>query len=392
MNQIRPTDLHIDNVKTETAFVDLAREWNAIADRTDSPSVFLTHEWFTAAWAWRRLHGELAVLVARRGAAMIGILPLLAIKARSEGARRLELLTVPDTQTTDLIVAHDTRDEVAQAIAHALADRRDWDVLHLDYLSPQGNCMQTLVPAFERAGFHVALSAGSRNTYVDLSTTWTDYYNTRSRKLKKANNLATNRLKKLGELRVQWLDARSSDGDALQVALDTAIAISARSWKQTTGNALDQPGPQAFIRALSKAAIERQWLSIWLMFLDNVPLAMEYQLIDGGNVRALRADFDASCDEISPGSYLFRSLLESSFGLGLRRYYMGPGENAYKLRWTEQGEPTHRAIVYNRTSRGRIAWLINAVVKPRLRDLRHRFTAGAVRPPPSGDDKHDPDA
>jgi len=58
----------------------------------------------------------------------------------------------------------------------------------------------------------------------------------------------------------------------------------------------------------------------------------------------------------SPGSYLFRSLLEALFERGLSRYYMGPGENAYKLRWTEQAEPTQRAIVYNRTLRGRLAW------------------------------------
>ena len=74
------------------------------------------------------------------------------------------------------------------------------------------------------------------------------------------------------------------------------------------------------------------------MHVGDRPVAMEYQLVDNGNVHALRSDFDQSCEDLSPGSYLFRHLLESSFGGGLTRYYMGPGDNPYKLRWTDQGE------------------------------------------------------
>jgi hypothetical protein len=52
---------------------------------------------------------------------------------------------------------------------------------------------------------------------------------------------------------------------------------------------------------------------------------------------------------------------------------MGPGDNPYKLRWTDQSEGLRRATVYNRTLRGRLAWLREAVAKPVFHALRDRF-------------------
>jgi len=59
------------------------------------------------------------------------------------------------------------------------------------------------------------------------------------------------------------------------------------------------------------------------MYVANRPVAMEYQLIGNVDIHALRSDFDQDFEDASPGSYLFRHLLESSFGTHYSRYYMG---------------------------------------------------------------------
>src|SRR5438105_2128080 len=66
--------------------------WNELAGKSDARGVFSTHDWFAAAWAWRRLDSTLDVQVVRRRGVPTAILPL--IRARpTKGARRLELLT-----------------------------------------------------------------------------------------------------------------------------------------------------------------------------------------------------------------------------------------------------------------------------------------------------------
>ncbi len=290
--------------------------------------------------------------------------------------RRLEFLTVPDTQLCDVIVAPGQAASVTNAFAADLAQRRgQWDSMQLDYLGEGALAAGALRAALAAHGFRSEVRGAGKNLLIPLDAAWGDYYNTRSRSLKKANNLAANRLKKAGRIRIDWIEPGTDDAATVERALETITELSRCSWKQDTGNSLDHPGPQAFIRELSESARQRGWLSVWIIHVDDQPLAMEYQLVFEGNVHALRADFDASCIEISPGSYLFRHLLETLCGRGLKRYYMGPGENPYKTRWSEEGDSLQRVLVHGRTPRGRVAWFKEVVVKPRLRSIRDRLSA-----------------
>jgi hypothetical protein len=54
----------------------------------------------------------------------------------------------------------------------------------------------------------------------------------------------------------------------------------------------------------------------------------------------------------------------------MKRYYMGPGENAYKTRWTEEFEPLDVLLAYGRNSRGRILRVVDDVLKPLARSIR----------------------
>ena len=107
--------------------------------------------------------------------------------------------------------------------------------------------------------------------------------------------------------------------------------------------------------------------------LDKLPIAMEFQLIDDGHVFALRSDFDAAYEPLSPGSYLSRHMLVHLFGRGLRRYLMGPGENVYKYRWADGAEPVSTMTIYGRSIRGRLIATRELVVKPAVRRIREIF-------------------
>ena len=364
------------------AFHALADAWNASASAAVAPSVFLRHEWFEAAYAWRSASARLALMLHRNDGATMSVLPLVQPIDRP---RSLELLTVPDTQFADMVAPSASTAVAAHAFAAALRARRDWDVLHLNYLRDDSATIRHLVPALEDTGLATHVAARGDNPFVDIGRPWADYFATRSRRLKKALKLAANRLGKAGEIRIEHVTA-ACDEATFQRALETTIAISAASWKQRTGNALDQPGPQAFIRSLSEAARREGWLSIWLLHLDGRPLAMEYQLACGDAIHALRADYIAECEEISPGTHLFRHLLEQLCDKGHVRYYLGPGDNPYKARWTQCGAPMLQATIYNHTLGGRTQRVLEEFAKPALRRMRDRWSGGRRdAPSPAGE-------
>lgn len=365
------TDLHVARSDTEAQLSALAEEWQHLAASTHAPTPFLSPQWFDAAWQWAKHDSELWLITVRQNGVLVGICPLVRRHTQYRGLamRKLEFLAVPDTQLCDVIIAPALAKPVSQAIAQFLTEQKQqWDMLELRLLPDNSIAARHFAPALKQVGIRALIEALGENPWINLSQGWDAYYASRSRSLKKKNNLIANRLRKAGEIEIEWM--RPSRGDPANYAttLQTVIDLSAKSWKQETGNSLDQPGPNAFIQRLSQHAAEQGWLSIWLLKLDGKPLAMEYQLADEAQVYALRADFDSACpQEISPGSYLNMHLLERHFQSGLAQYCMGPGDNPYKYRWADRTHALHRLVGYSPTLKGRLLALLELDVKPTLK-------------------------
>jgi CelD/BcsL family acetyltransferase involved in cellulose biosynthesis len=365
-------DLHL--LTTQQEFAALRPDWERLHARCARHSVFLTHEWFDAAWQWRQRSAELYLVCCRRNEELVGVLPLIRErKLERHRGRVLEFLTVPDTQQCDLLIAEDGGPGVVDALADDLLRRQaDWDVLRLRYLPHASATATTFASVLLACGSKCVVKKNAGNPFVRLDSSWEPYYATRSRRLKKANNLAVNRLRKAGDVRIEWYGPVAGNPTDVDRVVDTISGISARSWKTRTGNSLDNAGPHRFIERLSHLADRQGWLSVWILAVDREPVAMEYQLVANGNVYALRSDFDERHESNSPGAHLGRHLLERLFGRGLNRYLMGPGENEYKYRWAEGTEPIYEMTVYGRSLRGHALAAWEMGMKPIARSLRDR--------------------
>ena len=360
-------------VDSEADFASLHVEWNRLVERVGGP-VFLRHEWFSAAWAWQRIDGAaLWILCAYAGDQLVGVLPLMRPPGSHSATRLLQFLSVPDAQWCDLLIEPELGSTVARALASRLVQQStSWDVLRLEHLAIRSQAARWFAPALNEQGVAARVDTVNFNLFVDLESGWPEYQASLSRSIKKTRNLAANRLGRLGTASVQRLTAATIDAHGLGRCVDEIVKLSSNSWKQGTGTSLDRPGPQAFIRALTETAFAQDWLSVWFLRIGDVPVAMEYQLQWGGHIHALRADFDDSFKAVSPGTYLNFKMLEALFGSGHSRYFMGPGNNPYKSRWSEASEPVQTLTSYSPTIRGR-AHAVWSEVKPGLKTLRDRF-------------------
>ena len=333
-------------------FQALREEWNTVADRAPKASVFLRYEWFDAVWQWQDGGTTPVIITCRDGAALVGILALALRHERIRGfsVRRMIPLQVPDTQEHDLIAAPVDRHRVAAAIADWFHRHRGrWDVLELSALPADTGNRDALLDALRTAGIAADPEPDQVNLSIDLTPSWQYYLKTLTRRVKKNVNLVRNRLEKQAAVDLEW----HRGTDARATALAEAIDISARSWKSGLELSLDFEGPRAFIERLTDHAGEQGWLSLWLLRLDGKAVAMEYQLSFAGRVHALRGDFDPAHETLSPGAHLHAQQLQALFATeGLETYLMGPGKNAYKLRWSQSGQTLQALRAWSPTMRG----------------------------------------
>lgn len=372
--------LRVCEIDDESGFQALKESWNKLAEST-SAHVFLRHEWFDAAWAWRRADAALGILCVSSSDRLVGILPSLRPRRTAHNGRLIKFLTVPDTQFCDLLVEPQEKERVCRALAdHLVATAAHWDALHLECLPPNSIIETALLPVLSACGLQSRLSAVDQNLFVDLRMPWLDYYAARPRSLRKSRNLAANRLSRSGRLDLERIGCGDFATGRAERLLDELISVSEHSWKNSIGISLDRPGPGAFIRRLTDLALRQGWLSVWILRFEDRAIAMEYQLVYKGQVHALRADFDERYRGFSPGTYLNFRLLEGLFADGFERYYMGPGRNVYKRRWSSQGEAVYALTSYAPTSRGN-TWRRWSDLKSKLRGLKALAMLSLAREP-----------
>lgn len=383
--------MHCSWVESAADFAALGGLWEELIRKAGRRSLFFSHEWLDAAWSWARLEGHPQVLLVGEGRAADGAAALLLRDARIAGMpwRVLQWLEIPDTQECELIAGAGAEDAAARIFLQELVARRtSWDKLQLSKLQPESLVLTVFRGLLERRGLTHYVRQTDSNPYVSLDGGWAAYQSSLSRSFKKKLNLARNRMAKLGEVEVSCVGGDESTPAAMEAAAAALADVSARSWKQQTATTLDHEGPGTFVRRLAARFGATGPLRIWLLRLDDRVVATELQLHEQGRTYALRADFVPELGDASPGTNLSVEILKRLFEAEPGgRYLMGPGANAYKLRWTERSVPLHELTVYSPTARGRALHGLEQKLRPLARALRDRFRKASLAPSaPSKDD------
>ena len=360
-------------ITAHDSFAALAASWNSLAALTDDKSVFLRHEWFAAAWAWRSHESSLAILCVQRGEQIIGILPLVLEQRRlySLTSRCLTSFDLPDTQEFSLLCAPDDAAVVADSVCAEIARNSlsiDW--LQLRKLGP--TAANTVLLNGLSNGKRVAIGGADACACVGLDEPWEAYYARRSRRLKKGNNLIAKKLKgafKNVEIQRVELDASAAAAAALQ----ELCKLAENSWKKELPTGLSKPIPRKWADALRQTLGSAGSMCAWTLRLDGALAAAELQLEKSGMVSALRADTAEEFDKFGTGTYLGWKVLEALMNGTRVVYNMGPGLNEYKERWAERRVELSTANVFAATLKGRLLWSLDYKLKPLAKRIAERF-------------------
>jgi CelD/BcsL family acetyltransferase involved in cellulose biosynthesis len=366
----------VRSVTSLRQFDGLASAWRGVSQAGGDDSPFLSHDWFACCWRTAGPDRRRELWVAEDVTGPVAFLPLTRVRTRAWGlpVRLLSFLDCPDTPFVDIPTAR-RAEEVIPEFLGALGQTGAWDVLSFRKLPPESATLKALRTTLtDRWLWREGRPEAS--PCVDISGTWEDYLRQRSPRFRKTCRNIENRLEKSGTVTVEEHREVDPDGRIFSEVMD----VSLQSWKGPRGLAMvNMPGASRFFREFTRRASANGWLRLWILRVDGRAVATEYQVRSNGSLYALRADFDAGVEGLSPGTALNLRIIRTLFERqDIHEYNMGPGANPYKLRWATSSRETHSIHVYAPTHYGRMLYGLETRVLPALRRMREMVRASCA--------------
>ena len=345
-------------------FTALRPEWNALLRDSASASPFLTWEWLHT-W-WRHLSGtsQLRILAVRAGTDLIAVAPF-RMTTSSAHLPCLDMLGTGDAGSDylDIIVRRGWEDEGLAAIEHFVASQKT--ALRLNHLGPTA-VADRLSDRLAQRGWAQTTAPGGTCPYIPLAGhTWDSYLATLGSS-HRAN--VRRRIRALEQHFTVRFDRVTSEAERRDL-LATLCEYHARRF-DARGTAFGTGATRAFHDEITKRALDRGWLRMYVLRLNDAPVAVMYGFFYDRTFSFYQHGFDDRYQQHSIGLVLMGLSIRAAIEEGAAEFDMLWGVEPYKFLWARDRRELRNVHLFPASIAGRIH-----------RSLLHarRTAAGIVR-------------
>jgi len=313
--------------------------WPGVAER--SGNLFATWEWVSTWWRHFGAGRPLLGATARSPSGEpVAILPLY-LAARAPLAVLRFIGHGPGDWLGPIHAPEDT-ELAAAALRATLAGVRRWDLLLAEQVRPEDRWMRRLAGSVVRRYAFPILPFHGR--------TWQELLAERS-----ANFRAQVRRRERRLARDHNLSYRLSDQAQLDADLALLFRLHNARW-QSGGSGALAGARQAFHRDFARLALDRGWLRLWVMALDDEPVAAWYGFRYAGVEWYYQGGRDPARGAESVGFVLLCHTIRAALEDGADAYWFLRGDEPYKGRFTDQ-DPGLETVAVPHGLRGQAALL-----------------------------------
>ena len=325
------------SLQWSSALDGLAEQWAAVAGSVGN--IFATWEWISTWWRHFGRDQELRVAVAWAADGRPAAIVPLYVSAR----RPLMLLRFLGHGPGDWqgpIHASGDAALAGSATVEALSQMDDWDLLIAEHMRPRQ-------PWASRVGATVARRAAFP-ILTFKGRSWEELLAQRSRNFRDQARRRERRLARAHDLRYRLSDAQHLDQD-----MRLLFALHDARWQDEASGALAVER-QRFHLDFARLALGRGWLRLWVMELDQQPVAVWYGFRYADVEWYYQAGWDPAFASESVGFVLLTHTIRAAMQDGASAYWFLRGGEAYKARFAEEDAGSETLLV-PRNVRGRLA-------------------------------------
>lgn len=314
--------------------------WNPLLEYSGVNSIFMTYEWIVS---WLEVFGragEIRVLAAYRQEKLIGLCPLFIRKRKFIfwSIWMVEFVGANLTGRADFILSQN-KEEVMELFWDYLWDQRSrWTVIRLRNILADSLNLSILGDMLKASGIKHHFQTCSRALFISLDKTWNDYLMGCSKKFRNMMQRAQRRLGKKGNFHMR-------DISSAQDFWETIFDISYRGGQDFFGDRQNRD----FMRRVAGRFGRKGWLDMKFLFFNETPVAYQIDFFYGNKSWCFNRAFRSDYGEYHPDYVLQGYNIRKNIRLRIRELELLPGNEPYKLRYTNN-QRYHRAVfIFNNT-------------------------------------------
>lgn len=334
----------VDVVNGFAGFEAIEREWSELLSDCEANHPFNTHRWFATWWRNFGKNSRVSVLVARFRGRLVCCLPLLIAEKNVHPFKARHLSLWVNTHSfRSGILCHKDHLACLDEVLNRLISDPAWDILDLGYFPAHHEVLRAWKRAMEKAGIRYLTKPGMKSPRLVIRATWKEYFTSLSKSRRESVSRKLRKAKKQG-CRVEILRGRTGD---LDTRLEQCWEISRKTWKHQIGSSIAADEARlAFYRDIALAEVD--WIVLGLIYVNDKPVAFEYDLLYQGVLYNLKLGFDEATRELSPGYVLRVALLEWAFDNGIEVFDFMGLEADYKNQFSTGVVDHENITVYNK--------------------------------------------
>ncbi|MDO8480159.1 MAG: GNAT family N-acetyltransferase [Candidatus Rokubacteria bacterium] len=331
----------ISTITTRTELDALAPEWNDLLQASRADTIFLTWEYISAWLDAAASSAELHVLAVRdQSGNLVGIAPFYRRQIRLCRVLTHRCLCIlgehaSPAEYLDLILHRDQEQPVLDALGAALARRSDWDCIWIPKVAGWTGAPERLTRLARSAGLHVWRRDSSFSA-IELPPEVDQYMRLLSTKMRYQMRRGIKQLNESGAITFEQCRSR----EQLPLFIDNLERLHQKHWASAgePGGFRRNPSFRAFVETICDRAIEKGWISLSSIRVNDICVAVQFAFTYHGTFSAIQEGFDPDFKTVTEGigNVLRCRTIQQCIEAGLTCYDFLGGETWHKQRWAAQ--------------------------------------------------------
>jgi len=313
--------------------------------KESSKDVGWTYEWISPLWESHfGKEDKLTLLMRDANNEPLALLPFFETTEHIKGLKVKIIKPITELYSTcgGLLISRNEED-VLSALLSYFKKEHQWDILQV-CVEANTKLESAIKKVIKSHKYKMECTHYESSPFLSIGGEIDNFLASKSRNFRSNLKRKEKKIIKAGDLQLKVCTEPSD----VEQSLKEIFEIEDKSWKVAEGTAITSvQRRQDFYSMLAERTAKAGWLRIYILSLDNKPIAYDFSLLFENRYFMLKTSYDEAFGKLSPGVVLRWYVVEDLFKIGCAEHNFLWGKEPYKMQWSDGVREFYIYRIYN---------------------------------------------